>query len=57
MTYKKWIVEEKDASGNVTYKQEFTDHEEALSMYKYLKESNSDTCVSILPDRGKLILG
>lgn len=57
MSPKKWIVEEQDSAGNVTYTQEFTDHDEALSMYKYLKENNSDTNVSIGPVRSKLILG
>lgn len=57
MAQKKWIVEEQDSAGKVTYKQEFTDHDEAISMYKYLKESHDDTNVSIEPVRSKLILG
>lgn len=57
MAQKKWLVESTDASGNTIYKQEFTDHEDALSMYKHLKESDHDTNVSINPILTKLILG
>lgn len=57
MSRKTWIVEEKDSAGNITFRQEYTDHEEANNMYNYRKTLREDTFVSIEPASTKLILG
>lgn len=52
----RWLVEEKDATGNVTYSQEFNSYDEAVGVYNDLKLKREDTTVSVEKTEKKLLL-
>lgn len=51
----KWIVEEVDRTGRITFRETYEDSGEAFDVYKQLTERNKDTVVSVTRDTKRFL--